>query len=107
MLHNNVFLPRSCSIDITQQLLFQNVFTLLVLLRALIGTVVLPPYDLFALSTAHVPDHMASRGHVTLAGFALLHIDDAVEEVGFPVLAPEILRDSMGQWWRRGVGIEE
>jgi len=34
---------------------------------------------------------MAARGHVTLAGLALSDVDDAVEEIGFAMLAAEIL----------------
>ena len=34
---------------------------------------------------------MAAGGHVAFAGFALLDVDDAVEEVGFAVLAAEVL----------------
>jgi hypothetical protein len=35
---------------------------------------------------------VTARGHVALAGLALLDVDDGVEEVGLAVLAAEILK---------------
>lgn len=74
-----------------EQLLLQNVFSLLILFRALIGTVVFPSHNVFALSTPDVPDDVAARRHIPLASFALLDVDDVVEEVGFAMLTAEVL----------------
>ena len=35
---------------------------------------------------------MTSRGHISLPSFALLDVDNGVEEVGFTVLTSEVLR---------------
>lgn len=78
-------------IDLTQQLLLQDIFPFLVLFGALVRAVVLPADNLFALTTADVADDVTAGGHVAFAGFALLDVDDAVEEVGFAVLAAEVL----------------
>jgi hypothetical protein len=49
-----------------------------------------------------------ARGHVALAGFAGLDVDDTVEEVGFAVLATEVLstEESVGggDGWKEPVG---
>lgn len=88
----------SVSIHLTQQLLFQNVLALFILLRALVRAIIFPTHNLFALSTADVADDVSACRHVTLAGLALLDVYDAVEEVGFAVLAAEVL----GEEVRRG-----
>jgi hypothetical protein len=77
--------------DLTQQLLLQNVLALLILLRALVRAIVLPPDHLTALSASNISHQVAAGGHVTLASLTLLDIDDGVEEVGFAVLAAEVL----------------
>lgn len=80
------------SIHLTQQFLFQNVFSLFVFFRRLICSIVLPPDNLFALSTVNVAYHVSACRHVTFSRFALLDVYDAVEEIGFPVLAAEVAR---------------
>jgi hypothetical protein len=80
-------------IHLTQQLLLQNILILLILLRTLIRTIVLPAHHLAALATRNITHYMTASRHVALARFALLDIDDFVEEVGFAVLAAEILHD--------------
>lgn len=82
--------PCPGSIHITKQLLLQNIFSLFVLLRALVSAVVFPAHDLFALTTADVADDVSACGHVAFGGFALEGVYDGVEEVGFAVLAAEI-----------------
>lgn len=79
------------SIHLTQQFLFQNVFSLFVFFRRFICSIVLPPDNLFALSTVNVAYHVSACRHVTFSRFALLDVYDAVEEIGFPVLAAEVL----------------
>jgi hypothetical protein len=79
-------------IHLTQQLLLQNILILLILLRALIRTIVLPAHHLATLATRNITHYMTAGRHVALACFSLLDIDDFVEEVGFAVLAAEILR---------------
>lgn len=82
--------PRTL-VDISKQLGLQNELALLVLLARLVGFIVLPPHHLLALAAVYVPDDVATRGHVALAGVARLDVDDRVEEVGFSVLASEVL----------------
>lgn len=78
-------------VHLTQQLLLQDVFALLVLLGALVRAIVLPPDHFFALPARYVPHYVSAGGHVALARLALLDVDDGVEEVGFAVLAAEVL----------------
>lgn len=86
--------PRSRPYPLThdaQQLLLQNELALLVFLAALVCLVVLPPYCCLALSTGDIAHDVPSGGHVTLDGIGLGDVDDGIEEVGFAVLAAEIL----------------
>jgi hypothetical protein len=76
---------------LTQQLLLQNVLALLVLLRALVRTIVLPTNNLTALFAGDVAHQVTAGGHVALASLALSDVHDGVEEVGFAVLAAEVL----------------
>ena len=81
-----------------QQLRLQDVFPLLVFLIRLIRLIVLPPHRLLALPARNIPHYVSTGRHVAFCGFALGHIHDGVEEVGFAVLAPEALRwAKMGQ----------
>lgn len=93
------------SIHLTQQFLFQNVFSLFVFFRRFICSIVLPPDNLFALSTVNVAYHVSACRHVTFSRFALLDVYDAVEEIGFPVLAAEVLflvfREEGVSYWGR------
>lgn len=93
------------SIHLTQQFLFQNVFSLFVFFRRFICSIVLPPDNLFALSTVNVAYHVSACRHVTFSRFALLDVYDAVEEIGFPVLAAEVLflvfREECVSYWGR------
>ena len=86
-----LFQKKHISVDLTQQLLLQDVLALLVLLRRLVGAVVLPAHDLLALAAVDVAHHVPARGHVALPGLALLDVHDRVEQVRFAVLAAEVL----------------
>lgn len=86
--------PRSRQVNLVnigKQLSLQNELALLVLLARLVGFIVLPPHHLLALAAVDVPNDVAARRHITLAGVARLDVDDRVEEVGFAVLAPKVL----------------
>ena len=87
--------------DIAQELLLEDELPLLVPLRALIGLVVLPPDHLAALFARYVPHNVPTRGHVAVARVAGGDVDDRVEEVGFAVLAAEVLS---GMSVRKGNG---
>ena len=78
--------------DITQKLGLQYKLPLLIFLTALKGLIILPPHRLVALSASNIPYNMSASGHVALGGFACGYIYDVVEEVGFAVLAAEILQ---------------
>jgi len=78
--------------NLAQQFGFQDVFALLVLLTTLESLVILPSNCLVALLTRNISHDMASGGHVSLGGLTLNHVDNGIEEVGFTVLAAEVLR---------------
>lgn len=75
----------------TQQLDLEDEFALLVLLRRLVGFIVLPANNILTVTAADVADNVAAGRHVTLDWLALGDVDDGVEEVGFAVLAAEVL----------------
>jgi hypothetical protein len=83
-----------CSGHGAQQLLLQDELALLVLLRALECLVVLPSDHLFALAACDISYDVPSGGHVAVARFRSLGVNDAVEEEGFAMLAAEVLRGS-------------
>lgn len=83
--------PPTTLVNRTQQLRLQYIFPLLILLTLLIRLIVLPPHRLFALLARNIPHDMPSRSHIAFGTFALRGVDDGVEEVGFAVLAAEIL----------------
>ena len=76
----------------TQQLRLQYELAFLVLLRLLVRLVVLPPDRLLALPAHYVPHDVPTRRHVAFVGVRLRDVHDGVEEVGFAVLAAEVLR---------------
>lgn len=78
-------------LDLTQQLSLQDELALLILLRRLVRAVVLPPDGSLTLPAADIAHDVATRRHVALVGLAQLDVDDDVEEVGFAVLAAEVL----------------
>lgn len=84
--------PKIPSIYSAQQLGLEDVVAFLVLLGVLVRLVVLPADRLLALGAADVAHDVAAGGHVALDGLGLGDVDDGVEEVGFAVLAAEILR---------------
>jgi len=84
---------------LAQQLGFQDVFALLVLLTTLECLVILPSNCLVALLTCNVSHDMTSRGHVPLGGLTLNHVDNGIEEVGFAVLTAEVLPKSQLVKW--------
>lgn len=86
----------SCSLsqsgDVAQELLLEDELPLLVLLRALVGLVILPPDHLFTLPTGDISHGVSAGGHVAVAGLRSLGVHHAVEEEGFAMLATEVLR---------------
>ena len=76
----------------TQQFRLQYEFAFLVLLRRLERLVVLPTHRLLALPAHYIPNDVPTRRHVAFAGVRLRDVHDGVEEVGFAVLAAEVLR---------------
>lgn len=77
--------------DCAQELRLQNKLPLLILLRTFIRLIVLPAHRLLALPAMDISNNVPACRHVTLAGLALGDVDDGVEEVGFAVLAAEVL----------------
>ena len=77
--------------DIAQQLCLQDKLPLLILLTAFERLIVLPPHRLIALSARNIPHNMSARCHVALGGFAGCDVYDIIEEVGFAMLAAEVL----------------
>ena len=74
-----------------KQLGLQDIFALLVLLTRLIRLIVLPSHRLLALPTRNIPHYVSSGSHVAFGGFGLGDVYDGIEEVGFTVLAAEVL----------------
>lgn len=94
---------RSSLVNRAQQLGLQDILPLLVLLRRLVRLVVLPANRLLALTAADIPHHVAAGRHVALYGIGLRDVDDGGEEVGFPVLAAEVLEEIVS-WGCEGLG---
>lgn len=70
---------RSLLINQTQQLLLQNIFPFLILLRRLVGLVVLPPHNNPTRTTRNVAHDMAACGHVAFDGVSFRDVDDSFE----------------------------
>lgn len=85
------------SADDAQQFLLEDELALFVFFAGLVCLVVFPPYRFLALSASDVAHDVSSGGHATLDGVRLRDIHDAVEEVGFAMLAAEILERMSGQ----------
>jgi hypothetical protein len=85
-----VFFPITLG-DITQQLCLQNILPLLVLFTGLKCLIILPAHRFLTLSARYVSHYVSSRRHVAFRGIPLVHIHHGVEEVGFTMLAAEIL----------------
>lgn len=86
------------SIDLTQQLRLQYVFPLLILLRRLKRLIILPPHRLLALPARDVPHDMSPGRHAPLDGLSLRDVYDGVKEVGFAMLAAEVLLGGGVSW---------
>lgn len=80
-----------------EQFLFQDELALLVFLARLVCLVILPPYRFLALPAGNIAHDVSARGHAALDGFRLGDVHDVIEEVGFAVLAAEILYSMSGQ----------
>lgn len=72
--------------------MLENELPLLVLLRALVGLVILPPNHLFTLPAGNISYGVTAGSHVAVAGLRGLGVHHAVEEEGFAMLATEVLR---------------
>jgi hypothetical protein len=93
------------SSNIAQELLLKDELSLLVLFRAFVCLVVLPPDHFFALPTSNVPHGVSAGGHIAVARLRGLGVHHAVEEEGFAMLAAEVLppyRVSAWSQWTRG-----
>lgn len=77
-----------------EELFLKDEFALFVFLAALVRLVVLPPHSLFALSAGDVTNYMSTGSHAALDSLRLGDVDDVVEEVGFAMLAAEVLDDT-------------
>lgn len=82
---------REALCDITQQFRLKNELPLLILLTRLKRLIVLPPHRLIALPARNIPHDVPAGCHVAFRGIAGCDVYDAVEEVSFAVLAPEVL----------------
>lgn len=79
-----------------EQFLFQDELALLVFLARLVCLVILPPYRFLALSAGNIAHDVSAGGHAALDGLGLGDIHNVIEEVGFAVLAAEILYSMSG-----------
>jgi hypothetical protein len=79
------------SSDLAQQFGLKYELALLVLLARFESLVVFPAYGFFALLAEDVADNVPTGCHISLAWLALGDIHNAIKEVGFAVLATEVL----------------
>lgn len=79
--------------------MLEDELPLLVLLRALVGLVILPPDHLFTLPASNVSHGVSAGSHVAVAGLRSLGVDHAVEEEGLAMLATEVLRSNSVSVW--------
>jgi len=80
---------------LAQKLCLENEFALLILLTRLECLVILPSDCLFALLAVYVSHDVSTGCHVPFACFPLSDVDDAIEKVGFAMLATEIPADDI------------
>lgn len=80
-----------------EQFLFQDELALLVFLARLVCLVILPPYRFLALSAGNIAHDVSAGSHAPLDGFRLGDVHNVIEEVGFAMLAAEILYSMSGQ----------
>jgi hypothetical protein len=76
---------------LAQQLRFKDEFSLLILLSRFVCLFVFPTHDTAALLTGDVSHVMATGCHVAIGDFSFFDVDDAVKQVGFAMLAAEVL----------------
>lgn len=89
-------IPPQLLLDVTEQLGLENELALLVLLARVVGLVVRPAHIVLALATEDVPHDVSARRHVPLVRLPGGDVHDRVEEVGFAVLAAEVLHTGEG-----------
>lgn len=77
--------------NIAEKLCLEDEFPFLVFLRRLVGLVVFPADSGLAVAAGDVADDVLACGHGSFEGFARIDVDYGVEEVGFAVLAAEVL----------------
>ena len=75
-----------------QELRLQDKLALLVLLARLVGLVVLPAHRVVALAACYIAHDVAAGGHVAFGGLAGRDVHHGSEEVGFAMLATEVLK---------------
>jgi hypothetical protein len=85
---------RPYSINHAEQFRLQDVLPLFVFLALLERLVIFPSHGLLALPANNISDKMPARGHIAFHSFSLCDVDDGVEEVGFAMLAAEVLSRS-------------
>ena len=89
---SHLFLSREPVLcDVTKQLRLQYKLPFLILLATLKRLIVFPSHGLIALSAGDISHYVSSRRHVAFGSITCGYVDDVVEEVGFAVLAAEIL----------------
>jgi hypothetical protein len=81
-----------------QKLCLENEFALLILLTRLKCLVILPSDCLLALLAVYVSHDVSTSCHVPFACFPLSDVDDAIEKVGFAMLATEVLHRDCNQY---------
>ena len=80
-----------CSVDVAEQLGFEDELALLVLFGGLVGFVILPAHGFLALAAGNVTHDVSACGHVTFAGLAWEDVHDIVEEKGLAMLTAKVL----------------
>lgn len=82
-------------LNVDRQLLLQDEFAFLILLRCYVGSVVLPAECSLALGAADVPHRMQTCGHVSVFRLAQADVGDRVKKIGAAMLTVEGAADEV------------
>jgi len=81
--------PTPTSLYVDEQVSFQDVFPLLILLRRIVGLIIFPPEGDAALDTIYISHRVVSSRHLAIARFAFDDVHHSLKEICPAVLAVE------------------
>lgn len=77
------------SLNVYQEIAFEDILSLFVLLRGFVCAVIFPPQDRSALDTVDIPNGMVASGHEAVTWFSFDDVNYAIEQVSTTMLAIE------------------